>query len=43
MYFRELIKGHHSISSEALTSPEICQNFITKPNPDLLKPPFLNV
>lgn len=33
MYFIKLIIGRHSISYEDLTSPEICQNFITKPNP----------
>lgn len=33
MYFIKLIKGHHSIPYEDLTSLEICQNFITKPNP----------
>lgn len=33
MYFIKLIIGHHGTSYEDLTSPEICQNFLTKPNP----------
>lgn len=33
MYFIKLIIGHHSISYGDLISPEICQNFLSKPNP----------